>query len=209
MVARRPRRRYAAGNAARVHRARENGMIRSAHALYFAWLYLLFAAVTLLVFLTAGNRRFVKRKIAVGTLILSLAGPVLSAVSCKNAPSVRDVWSGEGWVGDDTYRVIASGEPAKTLTNKTARKESAKRAAVLNAQYRTVERFRSALQMDGCCYSIYSPGLPTDLATDIRAAIKGGTVIAAKYGEEESCSIVFETRAKDLKKKVTNPAGGF
>jgi hypothetical protein len=63
--------------------------------------------------------------------------------------------------------------------------------------------------MDGCCYSIYSPGLPTDLATDIRAAIKGGTVIAAKYGEEASCSIVFETRAKDLKKKVTNPAGGF
>lgn len=181
-------------------------MIRSAHALYFAWLYLLFGAITLLVFLTAGNRRFVKRKIAVGTLILSLAGPALSLVSCKSTTSARDVWSGEGWVDGDTYRVISSGEPAKTMTNRTARKESARRAAVLNAQYRTIERFRSARMMDGCCYSIYSTGLEMDLTAEIRGAVKGGTVIAAKYDEGDSCSIVFETKAKDLKKRV-DPAG--
>jgi hypothetical protein len=41
----------------------------------------------------------------------------------------------EGWLDDNTYRLAAACVPTKTITNKFQRRESSKRAAIINAQY--------------------------------------------------------------------------
>lgn len=180
-------------------------MIRNS-AVYYALLYFLFACAAFLVIVTRGNGKAIKWKIAVGTLLLSLAGPV-TLVTCRTGSRVEakkaDVWAKEGWMDDDTYRLFAMGVPTRRLTNMVQRKESAKRAAILEAQYRIMERFNGIRMESSCCYVLMQTQEDLQLTQEIRGHVKGGTIIATKFDEEQNCEIVYEVRMKSLKARVT------
>jgi len=94
----------------------------------------------------------------------------------------------EGWVDDDTFRVVALGMPAPELSDPGARKEHARRAALLNAQ------FRMHALLGG------NPSGPPDL--DLMTLLAGVKEVRTVFDAEQNCEGVFELRASGLRKKT-------
>lgn len=107
----------------------------------------------------------------------------------------------EGWVDDNTFRIVTMGVPKKTLTNQIARRESAKEAAILNAQKNILAKFKGAkvgaasgmqdFEMTGVAVS-----------QEVEGVIKGGSVRKVTYDADDNCEIIYEVKARGLKKKV-------
>ena len=107
----------------------------------------------------------------------------------------------EQWVDENTYRIAASGVPNSKLTNKVQRRESAKRAAILNAQYQVLEKFKgSSIEGAAGMSDFESTGIA--IAQEVSGIIKGGSVKSATYDDDDNCEIIYEVYAKGLKKKV-------
>ena len=80
--------------------------------------------------------------IAMFTVILILSG-------CAGGGMVQDVSYGtDGWIDSDTYRIAAVGVPNHRITDIEDKRMSAKRAAILNAQYMISERFKISGRAD-------------------------------------------------------------
>jgi hypothetical protein len=108
----------------------------------------------------------------------------------------------EGWVNDDTYRIAAAGIAKQTLKNKIARRESAKRAAMLNAQYQVLEKFKGS-KIEGAAGMSDFEMTGIAIAQEIQGIVKGGSVVSVTYDEEDNAEIIYEVKAKGLKKKVS------
>lgn len=111
----------------------------------------------------------------------------------------------QGWIDMDTYRVIAIGNPSPKFKDVEKRKASAKHAAILNAQYQILETFKGAkiegatgIMSDEYYYSLYNT------QREIEDYVRGGQVIRETYDAEQNCEIMYEVRAKNLKKRVMN-----
>jgi len=105
----------------------------------------------------------------------------------------------EGWVDDDTYRIIADGKSANTrdIDEKLKSSES---AAVKKAQLIILKKF-NILETE---YSDINNN-PTNIALveELKAIILTGKIIEKNYSlNNEECSIVYEIRSKGLKEKV-------
>jgi hypothetical protein len=104
-----------------------------------------------------------------------------------------------GWVDEETYRTTAIGEPDKSLTGINLRKKDAKKKAKLNAQYQIIERFRG-MQIEGAA------GMTDFEKTDFadkpafKSIIKAGSIIKETYDNNQNCEIIFEIKARNLKK---------
>jgi hypothetical protein len=107
----------------------------------------------------------------------------------------------EGWIDKDTFRIAASGVPIMGTTEKTKRQESAKRAAILNAQYRILEKFKGS-RIEGAAGKSDFGMTGTAVAQEVKGTIRGGHVVSEKYDAEDICEIIYEVKAKDLKNKV-------
>ena len=138
------------------------------------------------------------------TLALAL-GLALTFTSCGGGKIGGQVegqtFKTEGWIDDDTYRLAASGVPKSTLKNKVARRESAKRAAILNAQYQVLEKFKGS-KIEGAAGMSDFENTGIAIAQEVSGIVKGGSVVSATYDEEDNCEIIYEVKAKGLKKKV-------
>jgi len=108
----------------------------------------------------------------------------------------------EGWIDENTYRLAAAGVPTRTLTNKVQRKESAKRAAILNAQYQILEKFKGA-KLEGAAGMSNFETTGMAVAQEVSGLVKGGSVYKVTYDAEDNCEIIYEVRAKGLKNKVS------
>jgi hypothetical protein len=107
----------------------------------------------------------------------------------------------EGWIDEDTYRIAAAGVPNSKLSNKVQRRESAKRAAILNAQYQVLEKFKgSTIEGAAGMSDFESTGIA--IAQEVNGVVKGGSVTQATYDDDDNCEIIYEVKAKGLKKKV-------
>ena len=107
----------------------------------------------------------------------------------------------EQWVDENTYRIAAAGVSNSKLSNKIQRRESAKRAAILNAQYQVLEKFKgSSIEGAAGMSDFESTGIA--IAQEVSGIVKGGSVVSATYDEEDNCEIIYEVKAKGLKKKV-------
>jgi len=107
----------------------------------------------------------------------------------------------EGWVDENTYRLAASAMAKRDLTNKIARRESAKRAAILNAQYQILEKFKGS-KIEGASGMSNFEMTGIAVAQEVKGVVKGGSVKKATYDAEDNCEIIYEVRAKNLKSKV-------
>jgi len=167
--------------------------------IYIIILFAVMCFVSLLVIVTKGQPVLVRKKIILGLLIMSLTAPSASVVSCKSGTSVfKDVWKSEGWVNEDTFRIISTGIPKTGINNPDERKDSAKKHAVLNAQQQITERFRDS-RTEACS------GVPEftyswdTVEPQLKAALKNGKTLAEHYDDEDNCEIVFEVKMKNLK----------
>ena len=144
------------------------------------------------------------KKIFAVTLALAL-GLTFTFTSCGGGKIGGQVegqtFKTEGWIDDDTYRLAASGVPKYTLKNKVARRESAKRAAILNAQYQVLEKFKGS-KIEGAAGMSDFENTGIAIAQEVSGIVKGGSVVSATYDEEDNCEIIYEVKAKGLKKKV-------
>jgi len=108
----------------------------------------------------------------------------------------------EGWIDDDTFRIAASGAANSKLTNQVARRESSKQAAKMNAQYQVLGKMKGATIEGAAGMSDFeSTGIA--VSEEVNGVLKGGSVIEAKWDDDDNCEIIYEVKSKGLKKKVT------
>jgi hypothetical protein len=145
---------------------------------------------------------FMKKYLAFAIVFALVAG--LSLTSCGGGIGGQvkgESFKTEGWVDDNTYRIAAAGVAKKTLTNKIQRRESSKRAAILNAQYQILEKFKGAKTEGAAGMSDFEmTGIA--VAQEVKGVVKGGSVRKVTYDAEDNCEIIYEVKAKNLKKKV-------
>jgi hypothetical protein len=143
------------------------------------------------------------KKFIIFGLILA-AGLVITLTSCgeKIGGTVEgQTYTTEGWIDDDTFQLAAAGIPTKTLTNVVQRKEASKRAAILNAQYQIIEKFKgSSVEGASGMENFEMTGIA--VAQELKAVTKGGSVKKVTWDDEQNCEIIYVVHAKGLKKKV-------
>ncbi len=130
---------------------------------------------------------------------------VFSFTSC--GPSMGGQVKGEsfkteGWVDNDTFRLVTMGVAKKTLTNKVQRRASAQEAAVLDARRKILEKFKGAKTEAASGMSDFEM-TGVAVASEVAGVVAGGSVIKATYDTEDNCEVVYEVKAKGLKKKVS------
>jgi hypothetical protein len=107
----------------------------------------------------------------------------------------------EGWIDDNTYRLTGVGVPMRGYTGKTQRRQTARRAAILSAQYSVLEKFTGG-RLEGAAGMKDFESTGTAVAQEVAGVIKGGSVVKETYNEEDDCEVIYEVKAKGLKKKV-------
>ena len=142
------------------------------------------------------------KKLFVMALVLSMGLVFTACGGSKIGGNVQgETFKNESWVDDNTYRLAAAGVANSKLKNKVQRRETAKRAAILNAQYQVLEKFKGS-KIEGAAGMSDFESTGIAIAQEIQGVVKGGSVMSATYDEEDNCEIIYEVKAKGLKKKV-------
>lgn len=143
------------------------------------------------------------KKLFVMALVLSMGLVFTACGGSKIGGNVQgETFKNESWVDENTYRLAAAGVANSKLKNKVQRRESAKRAAILNAQYQVLEKFKGS-KIEGAAGMSDFESTGIAIAQEIQGVVKGGSVMSATYDEEDNCEIIYEVKAKGLKKKVS------
>jgi len=140
----------------------------------------------------------------IGFAIVLSIGLLLTLVACGGGIGGQvkgDSYTTEGWVDDNTYRIAAVGVAKRELKNTVQRRESAKRAAMLNAQYQVLEKFKGS-NIEGAAGMSDFEMTGIAIAQEVSGVVKGGSVVKTTYDDEDNCEIIYEVKAKGLKKKV-------
>lgn len=113
----------------------------------------------------------------------------------------------DGWHDSETYVITAIGIPSDKLKDIEERKKSARRAAILNAQYMILEKFMgSKIEAGGIVYYEDAQAVKYAMGKkEIIQIIKNGTVIRESYDDEQNCEITYTIHGPDLKKKCEDP----
>ncbi|MCP4138298.1 MAG: hypothetical protein GY754_45470 [bacterium] len=129
-----------------------------------------------------------------------ITGP-LATTACRSGQVETKEMITNGWVDEDTFRVTSMGAANQSLTNIVQRKQTAKEAALLNAQYTVLEKFKgSRLEGAAGMAEVNVTGLA--YAREYAEIVKSGRIIKISYDKDHNCEIVYEVKSKGLKKKV-------
>lgn len=108
----------------------------------------------------------------------------------------------EGWIDDHTFRTSAMGVAKSTERNKTKRKIQSKEAAILMAQKTVLEKFKGA-RIQGASGAADGELTGIAIAKEFGGMVKGGSVLKVTWDREtQDCEIVYEVKARNLKKQV-------
>ncbi len=140
-------------------------------------------------------------------MVLMVSG--IFACAFLNGPVKKqqgDLWQEVGWIDDNTYRIMAEGEPSPHLEKKDVdkRKESSKKAAILNAKFSLMKKFSESITdkyMDPGHDTNHSVAFEKILGT----IIEDGRVIAERYDQDGNCEIIFEISSEGLRKRFESP----
>ena len=106
-----------------------------------------------------------------------------------------------GWVDDHTFIIAARGAPPENAANRIVREESARRAAILSAQYQILERFKgSTIEGASAMADFQMTGIA--IAQEVEGFIKGGEVVRETFDQEGNCEIICRVRAQGLRRRV-------
>ncbi|MCP4138297.1 MAG: hypothetical protein GY754_45465 [bacterium] len=147
---------------------------------------------------------------AAAAVIMLLASVLFSGPFCRATGRSGQVESGdemrtEGWVNGDTYRLYAAGLPNRGVAGIAGRKASAKSAAILNAQYQILEKFKGT-RIEGAGgmadYGRVYGEADYKRGREIKNIVKSGKVIKETYDNEQNCEIIYEVKGSKLKKRI-------
>lgn len=125
-------------------------------------------------------------------------------VRCRFDPASDSIKNVEkGFCGPDSYRVTATGVPAKIGTDQKKRRKSAVYAAILLAHY------FMRMAFEGHCIEQSMRGFPKSYAErrkawqkEIRELVKNGKAVYSTCDGSDNCTILYELRVKGLRKKI-------
>ncbi|MCP4138294.1 MAG: hypothetical protein GY754_45450 [bacterium] len=133
-----------------------------------------------------------------------IAGP-LSTTACRSGQVETKEMKNRGWVDENTYRWQTAGSPKRGLTDIAERKTTAKLAAVLNAQYTIIEKFKGA-RLEGAAGMLDISDEDFKRGEELKKIAKNGTVIKETYDNEQNCEVIYEVKSPKLKRKIYNAA---
>lgn len=136
-------------------------------------------------------------------LIVSISFSLTSCGSKIGGTVKGDSITTEGWIDENTYRLAAVGVPNRKLTNIVQRKASSKRAAILNAQYQVLEKFKGS-KIEGAAGMSNFESTGIAIAQEVSGIVKGGSVKKVTYDKDQNCEIIYEVKARGLKRKVAS-----
>ena len=109
----------------------------------------------------------------------------------------------EGWINDDTFRVMGMGSPAEDIDiyDKFRRELTSKQAAELDAKNKIVARIVGSYIES---LSSTEKGMIDEYVIQERVAgrIRGTSVVESKWDSKQNCTVVMELYSKGLKKQV-------
>ena len=111
----------------------------------------------------------------------------------------------EGWINDDTFRVMGMGSPAEDIDidDKFRRELTSKQAAELDAKNKIVARIVGSYIES---LSSTEKGMIDEYVIQERVAgrIRGTSVVETKWDSKQNCTVVMELYSKNLKKQMDN-----
>ena len=143
------------------------------------------------------------RKVGAFVVIFSIA--LLAFAACGGGTIGGTVegqsYTSEGWLDDNTYRTTGVGVPKKGYTNKVQRRQTAKRAAIIAAQYAVLEKFTGS-KVEGAAGMQDFELTGIAVAQEVQGVIRGGSVVKETFDDEDNCEVIYQVQAKGLKKRV-------
>ena len=127
-------------------------------------------------------------------LIIIFISSLLFITSCGTGISKNNP---EGWINNDTFRVMGMGSPSKDISDKFRREVNAKQAAELDGKNKIVGSYIESL-------SSTEKGMIDEYVIQERVAgrVRGLSVIESKWDYQQNCTVVMELYSKGLKKQM-------
>ena len=109
----------------------------------------------------------------------------------------------EGWINDDTFRVMGMGSPADDIdsSDKFRREITSKQAAELDAKNKIVAKIVGSYVES---LSSTEKGMIDEYVIQERVGgrIRGASVVETKWDSQQNCTVVMELYSKGLKKQM-------
>ncbi|WP_020004655.1 hypothetical protein [Brachyspira innocens] len=123
---------------------------------------------------------------------------LISILSCGTGVSKS---SPEGWINDDTFRVMGMGVPSDDETDKFRREVEAKQAAELDGKNKVVAKIVGSYIES---LSSTEKGMIDEYVIQERVAgrVRGLSVVESKWDSKQNCTVVMELYSKGLKSKM-------
>lgn len=146
-------------------------------------------------------KRFVLFYLVVFVFCVSCFGDLVKTTQNKGYIT-GETFISEGWVDDNTFRVMAIGFSKESISNKLQRRITSKESASMAAQKIVVERFKG-MRISGSSSS--KEGIITEMLIkkQFDGVIRGGAIVKETYDEADNCEIVYEITSPGLKERVT------
>ena len=123
---------------------------------------------------------------------------LISILSCGTGVSKS---SPEGWINDDTFRVMGMGIPSDDETDKFRREVEAKQAAELDSKNKVVAKIVGSYIES---LSSTEKGMIDEYVIQERVAgrVRGLSVVESKWDSKQNCTVVMELYSKGLKSQM-------
>ena len=123
---------------------------------------------------------------------------LISILSCGTGVSKS---SPEGWINDDTFRVMGMGIPSDDETDKFRREVEAKQAAELDGKNKVVAKIVGSYIES---LSSTEKGMIDEYVIQERVAgrVRGLSVVESKWDSKQNCTVVMELYSKGLKSQM-------
>ena len=107
----------------------------------------------------------------------------------------------EGWINDDTFRVMGMGSPSRDVDDKFRRELVSKQAAELDAKNKIAAKIVGSYIES---LSSTEKGMIDEYVIQERVAgrIRGTSVVETKWDSQQNCTVVMELYSKGLKKQM-------
>ena len=107
----------------------------------------------------------------------------------------------EGWINDDTFRVMGMGSPSRDVDDKFRRELVSKQAAELDAKNKIAAKIVGSYIES---LSSTEKGMIDEYVIQERVAgrIRGTSVVETKWDSQQNCTVVMELYSKGLKRQM-------
>ena len=131
-------------------------------------------------------------------LIIIFISSLLFITSCGTGISKNNP---EGWINNDTFRVMGMGSPSKDISDKFRREVNAKQAAELDGKNKIAAKIVGSYIES---LSSTEKGMIDEyvIQEGVAGRVRGLSVIESKWDYQQNCTVIMELYSKGLKNKM-------